>query len=390
MAEKSKRTVVRVVYSTRVLPQYRVPLMEALAKDPAIELLVVTNRNRKGSKAVNFCGSVPFNITELSAYRPALKTTNGIAELSIPIGLGKTLLKFSPDVVITEGASHVFGNLIAFSYAKIFRRGIAQWSLGKILDRQPSFARRLVDFIFFRAIERNSDAIIAYSKTGADYFFNIGVERCRVVVALNTTDTEKRMVDQEEYAEENGLLYPSPVPKKFNVAYLGALTEVKRVDLLIEAFGLLKEVVPTAHLSVGGEGPLREVLDAKVSALGLKDDVTFWGHVSDTLPRFFYDASVLVMPGLGGLVISDALAHGVPVICGVGDGSEKDIITDECGKILQTMDAETLSNELVKISHDTLQQKRWRLGALQTAKKKLSVQNYKQSLLQAITIAKRN
>ena len=39
------------------------------------------------------------------------------------------------------------------------------------------------------------------------------------------------------------------------------------------------------------------------------------------------------MPGLGGLVVSEAIAHGLPVLASTGDGSEVDWLKNGCGVV---------------------------------------------------------
>ena len=55
------------------------------------------------------------------------------------------------------------------------------------------------------------------------------------------------------------------------------------------------------------------------------------------------------MPGLGGLAISDALCHGVPVLCGIGDGCEGDLINGRNGKVLEDTEVSTLVKELRRL-----------------------------------------
>jgi len=38
-------------------------------------------------------------------------------------------------------------------------------------------------------------------------------------------------------------------------------------------------------------------------------------------------SSVYVLAGMGGLSINDAMAYGLPVICSVCDGTERDLVT---------------------------------------------------------------
>ena len=55
--------------------------------------------------------------------------------------------------------------------------------------------------------------------------------------------------------------------------------------------------------------------------------------------RFFCDyccSKLLVLPNLGGLVFSEALVHGVPVLTGPADGSELDLLLHQSDFIMAT------------------------------------------------------
>lgn len=256
-----------------------------------------------------------------------------------------------------------------------------------MVGRKPSAVRRIADLLFFRFLEKNSDAIIAYSTQGAQYFRNIGIPKEKIEVALNTTDTMSHIKRQIEYAKKLDLPYPSPAPDKFHIVYAGALTEAKNVSLLLRAFKEVCTKISIAQLSIAGDGPLRNALETETELLGISDSVKFWGQISEEMSEFFYDATVLVMPGLGGLVIADSLAHGVPVICHKGDGTEQDIVNETCGKILPKMTDSILAHSLLELADNRKQQKYWRQGALNMAQEKLSIHNYKDSILRAIQIS---
>ena len=50
------------------------------------------------------------------------------------------------------------------------------------------------------------------------------------------------------------------------------------------------------------------------------------GHVRDELPLYYRAASVMVLPGRGGMVISEAMAWSLPVIVHQADGTEYDLV----------------------------------------------------------------
>jgi glycosyltransferase involved in cell wall biosynthesis len=179
-----------------------------------------------------------------------------------------------------------------------------------------------------------------------------------------------------EFARSAGKKWPSPVPEKFNVLFVGAITHGKNIELLVRVFGRLHREDATAKLTIVGDGDHRSNLESLVQELGLNNSINFVGHVSDGIARYFYDATVMVMPGLGGLAVSDALSHGVPVICGVGDGSEMNLIDGSNGRVLSPLDEESLFSTLSELRSNNSLQKKWRENASKIVVEKYNITNY--------------
>jgi glycosyltransferase involved in cell wall biosynthesis len=99
------------------------------------------------------------------------------------------------------------------------------------------------------------------------------------------------------------------------VLSVGRLSEPKNFQLLIEAFALLRQRIPS-RLIILGEGETRSILENLISALGVQDDVSLPGFVPSPYP-YMSRASVFVMSsmweGLPGALI-EAMACGAPVV----------------------------------------------------------------------------
>ena len=51
----------------------------------------------------------------------------------------------------------------------------------------------------------------------------------------------------------------------------------------------------------------------------------------DELTPYFTAADLFVLPGTGGLAVQEAMSYGLPVIMGVGDGTNDDLVRPENG-----------------------------------------------------------
>jgi glycosyltransferase involved in cell wall biosynthesis len=75
-----------------------------------------------------------------------------------------------------------------------------------------------------------------------------------------------------------------------------------------------------------GDGPEREPLQALAGSI--YPSAEFAGtRLGEELEPFFLQADLFVLPGTGGLAVQEAMAHGLPVIMGQGDGTSDDLVT---------------------------------------------------------------
>jgi len=97
---------------------------------------------------------------------------------------------------------------------------------------------------------------------------------------------------------------------------VGRLASVKRFDLLIEAWAMIKDEFPDWKVDIFGHGPDRDELQAKIVARGVEDTFTLRG-VTDQIAEQFLGASVFAHPAEHEgfpLAVTEALAHGLPVV----------------------------------------------------------------------------
>jgi glycosyltransferase involved in cell wall biosynthesis len=172
---------------------------------------------------------------------------------------------------------------------------------------------------------------VAVSDSTMRELVDLGVDPERVTIIHNGTDA---VADDD--AERSRL------PR---VVVLGRLVPQKRVELALDAVAALREQVPGLHLDVVGSGWWEPQLREHVAALGLEDDVTFHGHVSETEKhRLLARAWVHAMPSLKegwGLVVVEAGVHGTPTVAFRSAGGPADSIVDgETGLLVDDVDSE--------------------------------------------------
>ena len=98
--------------------------------------------------------------------------------------------------------------------------------------------------------------------------------------------------------------------------FIGRLTPVKKLDMLVDAVTLLKEKGKKYNLVFVGNGSERDALEKKVKEQNLLEQVWFYGACYDekTNAELIYNADLCVAPGNIGLTAMHVLMFGCPAI----------------------------------------------------------------------------
>ena len=159
----------------------------------------------------------------------------------------------------------------------------------------------------------------------ADRFFCVSrdiadeVIACRVAgprktaVVANGIDTRRFAPAGDAAAVRRDLAIPAGAPV---VGTVGRLNEIKRQDVLLRAFALIRQRRPEAHLLLVGDGPRRAELEVLARDLGVAPWVRFAGY--QARPECYLaamDVFALTSQSEGmPLAVLEAWAAGVPVV----------------------------------------------------------------------------
>jgi glycosyltransferase involved in cell wall biosynthesis len=118
---------------------------------------------------------------------------------------------------------------------------------------------------------------------------------------------------------------PLNLPFKRFVLGIGRVVHKKGFDLLLEAFRRIAPQHPELGLVIGGDGPVREDLVRRASAVGLGDRVAFPGTLNPSQVAWAMSAAaVFVLPSRVepfGIVVLEALRAGCPLIVSAHGGA---------------------------------------------------------------------
>lgn len=314
----------RLAILQRVCPGYRSALFTGLSSEPGLNALLLIGDDIPKSKVK----SAPTleGITHLKLKTRFLHF--GTRVLPWHVGLVGELKRFDPDVILCEGESHFLGYLQAIFYKYFHKRrvGLMHWCFIS-LPGWPSLEGGTYRVWIKRLFRRFFDAFVVYSSFSRDCLVKLGQPREKAFVATNVGDVRKFLamsdalrLSQGEAREKLG------IPDRFTAIYVGTLDENKRPDLLLDMAKALDR--GSYNFALLGGGPMLEGLQQRALSENLTN-VHIPGRIADQLALWYRAADALLIPGRGGIVMSEALAFGVPVVVHEADGTEYDLVEDK-------------------------------------------------------------
>lgn len=167
------------------------------------------------------------------------------------------------------------------------------------------------------------DQIITPSEAAAKWLKRHEVDR--PVHVIPTGAPSRAFLDRAEARLALGF-----APHHRVLLYVGRLAREKNLELLFESVALAFAEEPNARLVVVGDGPHREACVTMARRLGIGDRVQFAGFVPrEDVDRFYAAADLFVFASVTetqGLVIQEAMTHGLPAIAVVGGGASATIV----------------------------------------------------------------
>jgi glycosyltransferase involved in cell wall biosynthesis len=268
-------------------------------------------------------------------------------------GLGRVLDRLAPEKIIVSGFSP--------ATIKVYLRSLrSALTFGKNVPfiiwngsieaayRPEGWMKRTVR----RLIAKRATAAVAYGSRAKEYLVKLGFLPSRVFVGINTVDTSFFSRSTEKARQVRASAQASGV---YHLLSIGYLSPRKNVHQLIELMRLLHAQRKDVVLDLVGDGSERQHLEALARSYGLEDAVRFHGYLQkDELPAVMAEASLFLFQtdfDIWGLVLNEAMAAGLPVICSPNAGAAADLIREgETGYIMdfnQLEDVAAKVNELL-------------------------------------------
>ena len=199
-----------------------------------------------------------------------------------------------------------------------------------------------------------STRLIAVSPEVRDDLVALKVARPEkfLVIRLGIELDERVELDEALRAETRRVL--GIAPERFVVGWIGRMTSIKNTDVVLRAFGALRERGIDAVLCLIGDGPDRNGLEHAAHDLALMRHCLFLGYQED-VARFYcaFDCFLLASENEGTPVtIIESLAAGRPVVA-TRVGGVPDVVEDGVdGFLAEPHDVDGLAERLERLARD--------------------------------------
>lgn len=318
-----KERPLRIAILQRVCPGYRVALFKEICAHEHVDAKLFLGDDLPQSKVKSASTLTGVNFERLKTRFFCLFGRTWPWH----VGLIGRLRSYRPDVVLCEGESHFLGYLQALLYRFLFNRRVAliHWCFIALPGEERGFASQLRKHVkaYFR---RFFDAFLLYSTYGKSFLARLGFSEDQLFVATNVGDTQKliQLADATNDDVSNAR-NTIGVPDRFTVLYVGALDANKRPDVMLEL--ALRCASTQFNFVLLGQGAMRDELNDRISRHHLRH-VFLREAASNDVPLYYRAADVLLIPGRGGIVISEGMAFRLPIVVHQADGTEFDLVVD--------------------------------------------------------------
>lgn len=333
----------KVVILTNVLAPYRIPLFNLIAEADGIDATVLALANSEANRQWKVaCGQNRFGFAVLRGWHGFVWRWEQPIHLNW--GLGRAMRGLAPDVIIISGYdSPAYWQ--AFFHAKMHRKPFVLCSESTLLSTR--YTRGPIGFLKSFIIH-HADAYIAFGRKSAEYLESFGAPIKRTCVGIDTVDMNWFRDAVTKHREGAGFSSARAKYPKTLLLFVGQLIARKGLGEVLKALARLRD--SDTGLLVVGSGALESELKRFCRETRL-ENVYFEGYrQQDSLAEYYALADVLVLPSfkeVWGLVVNEALAGGLYVLCSDRAGAGYDLIRENWnGELFDPSDVGDLAGRI--------------------------------------------
>jgi glycosyltransferase involved in cell wall biosynthesis len=215
------------------------------------------------------------------------------------------------------------------------------------LHRARNMRRRLANFFMFRGATR----IVAVSQAVKQDILatNWRVPAEKLSVLEDSVDYDRFAHCDISRAQARQMLGVPPEGTVFGT--VGRLTPTKGLPYLIDAFCIVRDQIPGAHLVLLGDGSERAQIERRARESGHGDAIHFLGR-RDHIEQLLRGIDVFVLSSVAegvGRALLEAMAAGVPAVATRVGGIPEVIDSPEVGLLAPARDPQALAQMMIRM-----------------------------------------
>ena len=339
----------RLVIITEIIAPYRIPVFNALAQHPEIDLRVIFLAKTDPSirQWRIYEDEIRFAHEILPSWRTRLNKYNLLLNQKVVSALRKA----NPDVIVCGGYNYL-ASWQALRWARRNHVPFLLWCESTINDNRAG--HRVVESLKKNFFDKCDGCIVPGTAAG-EYSRQMGVSPENIFMAPNAVDND-RFAYGASQARQNATRLKAKLnlPERYFL-FAGRLVKSKGIFELWEAYGSLNENLRSQFgLVFVGDGPMRLELETIAKSIS-PGTIHFAGFVQrDELASYYGLADCLVFPTHSdpwGLVVNEAMASGLPVICGQSAGCAADLVKSN-GRVIDPRNVDQLARTMEELGTD--------------------------------------
>jgi glycosyltransferase involved in cell wall biosynthesis len=339
----------RLVIVTEIISPYRIPLFNALAEHPGVDLHVIflAETDPKLRQWEVYMHEIRFSFQVLYSWRKRIGKYNAL----LNFGVQKALDQSRPDVILCGGYSYI-ASWQALLWGRKHGVAFLLWSESNLQDLRGSYGP--IEFLKKQFLRRCTGFIVP-GTSALEYLTALRVKHEKIFTAPNAVDNElfaraAGITRRDAAALRSDLSLPSRY-----FIFVGRLVREKGIFELLSAYANLeRNLRAEIGLVFVGDGQCRQELE-KASLSISPGAIKFTGFAQrDQLGAHYALSEALILPtytDTWGMVVNEAMACGLPVIVSRAAGCAADLVRENWnGSLVDPRDVAGLEQAMSRLA----------------------------------------
>jgi len=335
----------RLVILTEIISPYRIPLFNALAQRPEVDLHVIflaeTDPVLRQWRV--YKEEIQFSCEVLQSWRKRVAGYN----LLVNVGTANALNAATPDVILCGGYSYL-ASWLAQSWARLRHIPFFLWSESNSHDMRRGHA--LVELMKSEYLAHCKGFLVP-GQSAREYLRSHKVKDSAIFTAVNAVDNDFYSAAAQVVRQNAAQVRMELGLQNRYFLFSGRLVREKGVFELLSAYATLDTSTrKDIGLVFAGDGSARPELEHQARSIS-NGVVRFVGFSQrEQLAAYYALADALVLPTYSdtwGLVVNEGMACGLPVILSGAAGCAADLVTKNWnGMIVEPRDVSSLTSAM--------------------------------------------